>query len=81
MLRWLGLPVEASAHATRIDLIVALVHWLMLAMFVGWMIFFIYVLVRFRRGTDTWVLAYQAAPTADPQVGIEVAKRLLARAS
>jgi hypothetical protein len=37
------------------------------------------VLVRFRRGTDTWVLAYQAAPTADPTVGIEVAKRLLAR--
>jgi len=50
MLRWLGLPVEASAQATRIDLIIALVHWLMLAMFVGWMIFFIYVLVRFRRG-------------------------------
>jgi cytochrome c oxidase subunit II len=50
MLRWLGLPVEASAQATRIDLIIALVHWLMLAMFVGWMIFFIYVLVRFRHG-------------------------------
>ena len=50
MLRWLGLPVEASAHATRIDLIIVLVHWLMLAMFVGWSIFFIYVLVRFRRG-------------------------------
>jgi cytochrome c oxidase subunit II len=50
MLRWLGLPVEASADATRIDLIIAMVHWLMLAMFVGWTIFLIYVLVRFRRG-------------------------------
>jgi len=50
MLRWLGLPVDASAHGPRIDLIIVLVHWLMLAMFVGWMIFFIYVLVRFRRG-------------------------------
>ena len=49
MLRWLALPVEASAHAARIDLIIALVHWLMLAMFVGWTIFFVYVLVRFRR--------------------------------
>jgi len=49
MLRWLGLPVEASAQAARIDLIIALVHWLMLAMFVGWTIFFVYVLVRFRR--------------------------------
>lgn len=50
MLRWLGLPVEASAQAPRIDLIIVLVHWLMLAMFIGWAIFFVYVLVRFRRG-------------------------------
>lgn len=38
------------------------------------------VLVRFLRGTDTWVIAYQAAPTADPTVAVELAKRLLARA-
>lgn len=37
------------------------------------------VLVRFLRGTDTWVIAYQAAPTADPSVPVELAKRLLAR--
>ena len=37
------------------------------------------VLVRFLRGTDTWVIAYQAAPTADPAVAVELAKRLLAR--
>lgn len=37
------------------------------------------VLVRFLRGTDTWVLAYQAAPTADAAVAVELAKRLLAR--
>ena len=49
MLRLLGLPVEASAHATSIDQIIVLVHWLMLLMFVGWSIFFVYVLVRFRR--------------------------------
>jgi hypothetical protein len=39
------------------------------------------VLVRFLRGTDTWVIAYQAAPTADPAVPVELAKRLLARTS
>jgi cytochrome c oxidase subunit 2 len=50
MLNWLGLPVEASQQGARIDQILVLVHWLMLAMFVGWMIFFVYVLVRFRRG-------------------------------
>jgi hypothetical protein len=37
------------------------------------------VLVRFRRGTDTWVLAYQAAPQADPHVAVAMAKALLAR--
>ena len=50
MLGFLHLPVEASAHATSIDQIIVLVHWLMLLMFVGWTMFFIYVLVRFRRG-------------------------------
>ena len=50
MLEWLGMPVAASADAARIDRIIVLVHWLMLALFVGWSIFFTYVLVRFRRG-------------------------------
>ena len=50
MLQWLGLPVEASAHAAGIDQIIVIVHWLMLAMFSGWLAFFVYVLVRFRRG-------------------------------
>jgi len=50
MLNWLGMPVEASAHGARIDQIIVLVHWLMLVIFVGWLIFFVYVLVRFRRG-------------------------------
>jgi cytochrome c oxidase subunit 2 len=46
---WLGLPVQASAHAGEIDHSIALTHWLMLVLFVGWTLFFIYALVRFRR--------------------------------
>lgn len=38
-------------------------------------------LVRFLQGTRTWTLAYQAAPTADPAVGITLAEKLLARAT
>ena len=49
MLEWLGLPPAASAHAGDIDRIIVLVHWLMLVLFVGWSLFFVYVLVRFRR--------------------------------
>jgi cytochrome c oxidase subunit 2 len=50
MLNYLGLPVQASTHAGEIDHMISLVHWLMLVLFVGWGIFFVYVLFRFRKG-------------------------------
>lgn len=37
------------------------------------------VLVRFRRGTTTWSLAYQAPAPADAQVAIGLARTLLSR--
>jgi cytochrome c oxidase subunit II len=52
MLGYLGLPVAASAHAGEIDHMIVLVHWLMLIMFVGWGLFFLFVLIRFRRGAN-----------------------------
>jgi len=52
MLQYLGLPVEASAHAAEIDHMIVLVHWLMLVLFVGWGLFFVYVLFRFRKGAN-----------------------------
>jgi cytochrome c oxidase subunit 2 len=52
MLQLLGLPVQASAHAAELDHMTVLVHWLMLVMFVGWGLYFIYVLFRFRRGSN-----------------------------
>ena len=44
------MPLQASSHAAEIDHMTILVHWLMLVLFVGWSIFFVYVLIRFRRG-------------------------------
>jgi hypothetical protein len=38
------------------------------------------VTVRFRKGATTWLVAYGAAPTADPQVAFELAKTLADRA-
>jgi cytochrome c oxidase subunit 2 len=46
------MPPAASAHAGEIDQMMVLVHWLMLVLFVGWGAFFLYVLVRFRRGAN-----------------------------
>ena len=48
MLELLGLPPQASAHAAQIDDMIVMLHWLMLPLFVGWTIFFIYTLIRFR---------------------------------
>jgi cytochrome c oxidase subunit 2 len=49
MHRWLGLPVQASAQAAQLDRITTLVHLLMAVVFVGWSVYFVYVLLRFRR--------------------------------
>ena len=49
MTELLGMPVAASAHAGDVDHTMVLVHALMAVLFVGWSIFFTYVLIRFRR--------------------------------
>ena len=52
MLELLGLPPQASTHAGEIDHMLVLVHWLMLVLFVGWGAFFLFVLFRFRKGSN-----------------------------
>ena len=44
-----GLPINASVHGSSIDHMNEIVHWFMLLLFIGWGLFFIYCLVRFRR--------------------------------
>jgi cytochrome c oxidase subunit 2 len=46
----IGLPPNASEHGYQIDHIIEFSHWFMAALFLGWTTFFIYVLVRFRKG-------------------------------
>ncbi len=48
--RWL--PVNGSAHGPEIDQLLALMHWLMAVLFVGWALYFVYVLFRFRAGRN-----------------------------
>ena len=47
---WLGLPIQAAAHAGEIDQMIILIHYLMFILFIGWGIFFVWVLFRFRAG-------------------------------
>ena len=46
------LPVDGSAHAAQIDQLIGLLHWLMAVLFVGWSLYFVYVLFRFRAGRN-----------------------------
>jgi cytochrome c oxidase subunit 2 len=43
-----GLPEVASAHGAEIDHLIGYVHWLMFVIFIGWGLFFLYLLWRFR---------------------------------
>lgn len=77
--QFLGMPDRAAAHAAEIDYMMSLVHWLMALLFVGWGVYFIYVLVRFRAsknpvasydGTDGKWSKYQ-------EVGVILAEAVL----
>ena len=48
----LGLPPLASSNGQGVDDLVIYVHWLMLALFVGWIIYFFYAVNRFRRSRN-----------------------------
>jgi cytochrome c oxidase subunit II len=52
MSKLLGLPVLASEHGRDVDTLIIYVHWLMIALFIGWILFFGYVLLRFRRSRN-----------------------------
>jgi cytochrome c oxidase subunit 2 len=56
----LGLPEGASAHALQLDNLTAIVHWFMAVLFVGWGVFFVYTLFRFRKGRNP-VASYEGA--------------------
>jgi cytochrome c oxidase subunit II len=47
MEKLLGLPVLASEHGQSVDDLIIYVHYLMIALFVGWLAYFVYALFRF----------------------------------
>ena len=50
--KWLRLPMDASAHGQNIDFLIVFTHWMMFALFIGWGIFFVFVLIRFRKSKN-----------------------------
>lgn len=80
--RLLGLPVDASVHGARMDTLMMWVHVLMAVLFVGWTLFFLYIIFRFRRsrhpkadyvGVTTHASSYIEAGVAIVEVALLVA--------
>jgi len=45
--KFLGLPENYAAHGGQVDHMLDVVHWFMIALFVGWTLFFLFCLWRF----------------------------------
>jgi cytochrome c oxidase subunit 2 len=52
MEKLLGLPVLASEHGRHVDDLIIWVHWLMIALFVGWLAYFAFALFRFHHSRN-----------------------------
>jgi cytochrome c oxidase subunit 2 len=48
----LGMPVVVSKHGPDVDKLVVYVHWLMAALFIGWLAYFLLALVKFNKKTN-----------------------------
>lgn len=46
------MPILASEHGKDVDYFILIIHWLMAALFVGWMAYFCYALFRFRKSAN-----------------------------
>ena len=65
------LPPAASSHAGQIDFVLLLVHGLMLLLFAGWGVYFLWVLIRFRHRRQPQAMAQGAGGRF--ALGVEVA--------
>lgn len=75
MMTWLhklGLSEVASAHGPEIDRMMGAVHWLMLGLFIGWIVFFIYALLRFRSSRNPVANYHGATGRASNYVEVTV---------
>lgn len=61
------LPPNVSAHGAAIDQLIHVVHWFMIALFIGWGIFLLYTLIRFRERPGR-TASYESAKSKLPKL-------------
>jgi cytochrome c oxidase subunit 2 len=73
------MPRLASAHGAELDRTMGLVHVLMLVLFVGWGLFFVYALLRFRKGRQPVAdhAGVKSKASTWLEVGVAVAEAVL----
>ena len=62
-----GFPPNLSTYGPEIDRLIVVVHWFMLALFVGWGCFLIYCLIRFRQKPG-WKASYESSHSIIPKI-------------
>lgn len=50
--RLIGMPENFSAHGSDVDHLIDVIQWFMVALFLGWTIFFFYTIIRFHRSNN-----------------------------
>jgi cytochrome c oxidase subunit II len=50
--KWMGMVPDASEHGYLIDHFLEFCHWFMLLLFVGWLSFFLFTIIRFHRSRN-----------------------------
>ena len=77
MTSWL--PFPASSHAGQVDFVMTLVHILMAVLFIGWGVYFVWVLFRFRSGRQKKANAGGARGrlALGTEVGVVIAEAVL----
>ncbi|MEJ6718418.1 MAG: cytochrome c oxidase subunit 2 [Akkermansiaceae bacterium] len=50
--KWLGIPENYSDHGGNVDHMIDIVHWFMFALFLGWTLFFLFCLWKFRASNN-----------------------------
>jgi cytochrome c oxidase subunit 2 len=73
------MPLIASEHGKQLDRLNAAVHWLMLILFIGWGLYFVYALMRFRKSRNPHA-SYDGAQThlsTYSEVGVAIVEVIL----
>ncbi len=79
MLKWLAMLAPAAEGAAQLDKMMSLIHWLMLVLGVGWSIFFVWALIRFRQKKNPKANYYgvQHKGSTYIEIGVIVAEAIL----